>query len=140
MMLDFSSLRRFSHVLGGSLLLLLFFVMSAMAQTTVMEIKLNRVIIPKVDFKEASLDSVLDYMAQIPVKTKQMDSPVNMVRLYKSTDPSAGEKLITLSLSNVPWTELMRYVSVAANVECEYKPYAIMISAPKPAAKSSPTP
>ncbi|MEO6846420.1 MAG: hypothetical protein ABI443_03540 [Chthoniobacterales bacterium] len=109
---------------------------SLQAQTvSPLERRLGRVIVPKVEFKETSLDSTLDFMAQIPVKTHQMETAVNMVKAYKTANPELGDVKITLSLSNVPWTELLRYICLAANVQYRYEAFAVFIEAPKPPPK-----
>lgn len=103
-----------------------------------LELRLQRVIVPKVDFKEASLDAVLDYLTQVPVKTEQLKNPVNIVKAYKSTHPDIADRRITLSLSNVPWTEILRYVCLTADVQARYESHAIIVSAPKPPPAPSP--
>jgi hypothetical protein len=105
--------------------------------TNPLERKLQQVIVPKVDFKEASLDAVLDYLTQLPVKTKQ-GGPINIVKAYKSTHPDIADRKVTLTLSNVPWTEVLRYVCLSADVQARYESHAIIISAPQPHPAPSP--
>jgi len=102
-----------------------------------LERQLQQIIVPKAELKEVTLDAALDFMAQIPVKNGQLSSPVNMVKAYKTVNPALDDTIITLSLTNIPWTDLMRYICETANVQCDYETNAVIIRAP---AKSSPTP
>ncbi len=85
-------------------------------------------IVPSVDFREASLSSVLDYLVQVGKTASGGKVIMNIVRLYPT---DFGDKTrITLSLSNAPMSEVLKYVSEMAGTKIEYQQHAIVVSKP----------
>lgn len=87
------------------------------------EKKLAAVIIPKIEFREATLREALDFL-----RTKVNDetggkTPVNFV-LHLPEDAAAAK--ITVSLTNIPFTEALRYIGGLAGVDFVYDKYAIV--------------
>jgi hypothetical protein len=84
------------------------------------------VIVPKVDFRDASLSSVLTYLAKLSREQSKGAVTLNIVGLYP---PAFGEQTrITLSLSNAPLSEVLKYVSEMAGTKLEYQQHAIVVS------------
>ncbi len=86
------------------------------------------VIVPKVDFRDASLSSVLTYLAKVSREQSNGKVSLNIVALYP---PAFGDQTrITLSLSNAPMSEVLKYVSEMAGTKLEYQQHAIVVSKP----------
>jgi len=128
--------------------------------------KLNRIIIPRVEFREATIREAVEFLKQ---KSRELDvaepdparKGVNIVLQLESpgagsmpapaapadnlipgleplpaTDAPAAapmpmmnpnDQRITLSLSNVPLAEVLRYVTQLANLKVKIDPYAVAI-------------
>ncbi len=100
------------------------------------ENQLAAVIIPKVDFKEATLGAALEFLKQQVAKGTDGKVPLSFV--LQIPDEVAKSTPVTLSLSNTPLTEVLRYLGGLANVTFSYEPYAVVVK-PKgaPAATTS---
>lgn len=99
-----------------------------------MEKQLTKVIMPKVELREATLDSALDYLKQQVAKITNAQTNVSFVT--QLTDEQKATQ-VTLSVSNIPFTEVLRYIGSLANVQFEYEKYAIRV---KPANGAAPAP
>lgn len=89
--------------------------------------QLEQLIVPKVEFKEASFDSTLDYLTQVAQRESGGRIAPNFVRLYS---PEIAEKPITLSLTSMPYTEVLRYLGMLAGVEFVYEAHGIVVKPP----------
>jgi hypothetical protein len=85
---------------------------------------LSALIIPQIQFKEATLGSALDFMRRKAEELSGGKQPVNFV-VQPGID-KAGTT-VTLSLREVPFTEALRYVGDLANVSFEYQKYAVVV-------------
>src|SRR5262245_42021859 len=74
--------------------------------------QLEGLIVPKIEFKEATLDSVLDFLKQTATKVSNGKTEVNFVK--QLTEEQAKAK-VTLSLTNVPMSEVLRYIGGLAD-------------------------
>lgn len=117
--------------------------------TELIQSKLNRIIIPKIDLRDATVAEALDFLKQ---QSERLDnSPdsqrrgVNIILKLDSlapssasapTDPTApapaapaqiAAKTITLQLANVPLYEALRYVSELAGLKIKVEPYAVSL-------------
>jgi general secretion pathway protein D len=137
--------------------------------TAAIEAKLNKIIIPKVDFRDATVRSAIEFLKQ---KSRDLDPEtdptkqkgVNIVLKLESSatgtvpapvvppaaeqtipglEPAApapaaeappavapinpSEARITLSLSNVPMMEVLRYITSLAGLKIKIDPYAVAI-------------
>jgi hypothetical protein len=93
------------------------------------EKKFAAVIMPKIEFKDATLREALEFMRK---KVNEMpgDKPqVNFV--MQLTEEQTNAARITLNLSSIPFTEALRYIGGLAGVTFSYDQYAILV---KPAA------
>lgn len=96
------------------------------------EKQLASVVMPKVEFREATLGSVLEYLKQTLTKSTEGRVSVNFIvqRDVPVTQP------ITLSVTNIPFTEVLRYIGGLADVQFEYDKYGVVVK-PKNAGASA---
>jgi len=96
---------------------------------------LKTVIMPKVQFNDASLGETLEFLRQKGNEVAQGRAAINFVM---QLDEAAKARKVTLSLNNVPFTEVLRYVGQLGGVEFSYEPFAIIVkpkgSSPAPSA------
>jgi hypothetical protein len=102
------------------------------AGNTPLERQVSNLILPKVEYKEATLDSVLDSLKRTAAKLTDNKVAVNFVPAIPSEQ--LHQSTVTLSLSNVPFTEVLRYIGSLTNVQFVYDKYAITV---KPAAAAT---
>lgn len=100
------------------------------------ESQLATVVIPKVEFREATLGSALEYLRQTVSKASGGERSVNFV--LQVPEEQLRTQTITLSLTNVPFTEVLRYVGGLGNLQFSYDRYAVIVR-PKPAAAAGGT-
>lgn len=89
--------------------------------------RLAAVNVPKIDFKEASLTSVLDYLPKLAAQQPGAP-PLNIVRMFPKEYGDA--KTITLQLSNVPMTDVLEYIAQLGGVTVAYEKAAVVIRQP----------
>jgi general secretion pathway protein D len=87
--------------------------------------QLEKLIVPKVEFKEATLGSVLDFLKQTAAKASEGKTAVNFV--VQLPDEQVKTKTVTLSLTNVPMSEVLRYLGGLADIDFAYEKYAILV-------------
>jgi len=94
------------------------------------EATLARLIVPKVAFEEAQLTAVLAALRQQAEKLTAGKTIPNFVAQLPEEQANLP---ITLNLSNLPFTEVLKYVGTLANVTFTYDKYAILVrpTAPK---------
>ncbi len=97
--------------------------------------QMQAVIVPKVDFRDASLSTVLDYLPKVVAEQSGGRAALNIVRMFPAD--FGREKLITLQLSGVPMASVLDYVSQLAGVKLEYQAHAIVLSMPAAAAPAA---
>lgn len=112
------------------------------------EIQLAKLIIPKLEFRDATLGSAIEYLRQAVTKASDGKQSVNFV--LNIPDEQAKTQTITLALSNIPFTEVVKYIGELAGLRFDYEKYAIKVSskggatasatgtAPAPAAPATP--
>jgi len=89
-----------------------------------LEAKLRTVIIPAVDFQEADLDTVFQYLT---LKTAELtEGKIQPNFIYKGTTEERKRANLTLRLSNIPVSELIRYVGDVSGTAFSYEPHAIV--------------
>jgi hypothetical protein len=95
---------------------------------------LKKVILPKVEFQEASPKEAFEFVSQQVQKQTGGKQSVNVVWMV----PEGQEKKVTLSLQNIPAFEALRYIGDASGLQLEYDNFAVKIkpaaAAPAPAA------
>jgi hypothetical protein len=95
------------------------------------ERKLERIVIPRIDFREMTLQQALDYVQQqsVAFDTEEPDPAKKGVRIVSRLEPSPGpgapvipglegavDSRITVELTNIPLGEVIRYVTGLANM------------------------
>jgi len=85
--------------------------------------QLQSLILPQVDLREATLGATLDYLRQQAGKVSGGKIQTSFVL---NPEVSASTP-ITLHLTNVPFTEVLRYVGELAKVEFVIEQYAITV-------------
>lgn len=88
-----------------------------------LEKQLQGLILPKVEFHEATLDSALDALKQQAVKASEGKIQPNFV-VAQGVNASTP---VTLNLANVPFREVLRYVGDLAGVKFVVDRYAIRV-------------
>lgn len=96
---------------------------------------LRAVILPKVEFREATLGSALEFFRQTVAKATEGKQAVSFVP--QIPEEQLKTQLVTLSLTNVPVTEALRYLGSVANVTFTYEKYAIVMR-PRAGAEATP--
>lgn len=90
-----------------------------------LEKQLAGVIIPKVEFREATLGSALDYLKQAVAKASDGKASVNFI--VQLPDEQVKTQTLTLNVTGIPFTEVLRYVGGLADVQFEYDRYAVVV-------------
>ena len=93
-------------------------------QNKTVEASLSALTVPKFKFEGASFGTVLDYLTE--KSTEISGGKVTANFIYKGPAEDREKKLITLSLANVPLTEVIRYVGAQAGVRFAYDKYAVV--------------
>lgn len=95
---------------------------------------LATIILPKIEFKDATVGSALEFMKKKVAELSNGKQSVSFV-VQPGVDAMAT---CTLSLSNVPFTEALRYLGELANVSFQYQKYAIVVRPRTAVATSAP--
>ncbi len=118
-----------------------------LAETEEIRAKLNKIVLPKIEFHDCSIREAIDFLKQ---RARELDPTpggkgVNIVlkleKEKRSAAPfAAGEesgsnqensssprKKIDLSLTNIPLYEVLRYISDLAGLKLKIEPYAVSI-------------
>ncbi len=88
-----------------------------------LQASLKTVIIPKIQFTDATPRECVDYVVQRIDKLTEGKQKVSVVWMV----PESFNALVTLSLQNVPATEALRYIAEMAGLQIDYDTYAITI-------------
>jgi len=94
---------------------------------------LQKLIMEKVEIREASLVEALDFLKQ---KGNQLGGGKVAINFVLQLDEPTQNAKVTLTLVKVPYAEVLRYVGDLAGVQFVYEPYAIVVKpkgAPQPA-------
>ncbi len=104
------------------------------APRNVTEEALKKLILEKVELREASLTEALDFLRQKGMQIGEGKVAINFVL---KLDEATQNAKVTIALQKVPFAEVLRYVGELAGVQFVYEPYAIVVK-PKGAAQSAP--
>ena len=91
--------------------------------------KLDKIIIPRIDFTDSSIKEALDFIKKRAADLDDDDSEnkgINIVLKLPLDSPDAAYP-ITLSLSDVPLREALRYVTEAANLKIKIETHAVVV-------------
>ncbi|MEO6053791.1 MAG: type II and III secretion system protein, partial [Chthoniobacterales bacterium] len=93
--------------------------------------KLDSIIIPRIDFREATVKEAIDFikMRAAALDTSETDPNKKGVNIFLKLDPSAqaadSTVRITLSLTDIPLREALGYIASNANLKIKVAPYAV---------------
>jgi hypothetical protein len=90
-----------------------------------LEKQLDALMIPKLDFKEATLGPALDFMKKMADRLSNGKISVSFV--VQVPQEQVNSQPVTLSLSNVPFTEALRYIGGLTGLNFSYEKYAIVV-------------
>jgi hypothetical protein len=96
---------------------------------------LKGVIMPAVKFTDSSLAEALEFLRQ---KGNQAANGKASINFVMQLDEATKAKKITLSLQNVPFTEVLRYIGDLAEVQFVYDRFAIVVKPKGPAPAAQP--
>ncbi|HEY5777127.1 MAG TPA: Amuc_1098 family type IV pilus outer membrane protein [Terrimicrobiaceae bacterium] len=99
--------------------------------TSLINRKLDEIIIPRVDFRDATIREALDFLKQraIALDTTEQDPSrrgINVILKVAADSPEADSR-ITLSLNDIPLRAAIDYVAKAANLKLKIEPYAVAV-------------
>lgn len=88
------------------------------------ETDLAKIIIPQINFDEAPIGDVLEYLA---ARTEELtEGKLRPNIIYKGTPEQRQNTLVTMSVRNVPVTEAIRYVSQISRTHFSYEEHAVV--------------
>jgi hypothetical protein len=88
------------------------------------ERELSQLIVPNVQFKEATFSAALDAMKK---KATELSGGKQNVNFVLQMPAEAQNTPVTLNLANVPFTEALRYLTELVGAKVEYQKFAIVI-------------
>ena len=88
---------------------------------------LSHVVLPKVDFQEATLTQALNALKQMAQKSSPPVQNVNFV--FGNNIPADGAHPITLQLTSIPFYDALRYTNYLAGTRFTADHYAMTVSA-----------
>ena len=99
--------------------------------TAVIIRKLDEIIIPRIDFRDATVREALDFIRQRAAALDTLESDptrkgVNVVLKLPPDSPEAATR-ITLSLTDIPLRAAIDYVARAANLKLKVEPFAVKV-------------
>lgn len=107
-----------------------------------MEKQLEALILDRVEFKDATFGSALEYLKQSAAKVSQGKTNVSFVVQVPSG--IADSKKVSLSLTKVPFTEVLRYMGELTGFKFVIEKYAILVKekteSPSPSTQPAATP
>ena len=100
------------------------------------EANLRTIIIPKAEFKDATVREAITYVSQQVKNLSGGKQTMNIVWLI----PADYAGRVTLSLQNIPAAELMKYIAEAGALTLDYDAYAVKVKPAVAEASSPPVP
>lgn len=115
----------------GAVLLLAVMAGSAVAHGNDAGQKAARIIVREVDFEEASIDQIVEWIRHYSARVDPEGVGINVLvrRGDEDRGPSQTAR-VTLALSNVPLSEMIRYVCMAAGMNYRFEETAVIIADP----------
>ena len=88
--------------------------------------KLDEIIIPRINFTEATVREAIEYLKtrSEALDTDPADRGVNIVL---KLDPAAASQTVTLDLANLPLREALAYITNLASLKFKVEPYAVLV-------------
>lgn len=90
--------------------------------------KLDDIIIPRINFTDATIREAIEYLRQRSVALDS-DAPQSErgVNIVLKLDEAAAAQTITIDLANIPLKEALDYITRLANLKTKVEPYAVLI-------------
>lgn len=99
--------------------------------TSLINRKLDEIIIPRIDFQEATIREALDFIKQraAALDVTEQDPTRKGINIVPKIEPGSPEDnaRITLSLTDIPLRAAIDYVAKAANMKLKVEPYAVAV-------------
>ena len=95
------------------------------------EQRLQRIVIPEIQFREAQITEVIDFLARETARLDPKKQGVNFVVL----NPAGKPRAITLHLQRVPLLEAARYIGELAGLQVRVERSAIVFLDPEAASQ-----
>ncbi len=86
---------------------------------------LGKILIPKVDFRDVTVHEAVAFVSQRVRELSGGKQSVNVVWL--ATPEQTGNARVTLSLQNVPASDVLRYIGDSANLRFSFEALAVTI-------------
>jgi hypothetical protein len=86
---------------------------------------LRKIVIPTVNFHDATVREAVAFVSQKVRELSGGKQSVNVVWMVPAEQTAAAR--VTLSLQNVPASEVLRYIGDASNLQISYDPLAVKI-------------
>ncbi len=96
----------------------------------------QKIILPKIEFREATLREAVDFLRKKGVDLDPEHKGVNIVL----RGPEKADTKISLSVTDVPLAEAVKYVAGLGGLEVSADPYALTLQPPGAKAVEAPTP
>jgi hypothetical protein len=97
--------------------------------------QMQKLVVPKVDFHDASVSTILDYLPTLATQLSGGKASLNIVRMFPAE--YGQEKKITLQLSSAPMASVLDYTAQLAGLKIDYQPHAVVFSRPESAAPTA---
>jgi len=115
-----------------SMLLMTFLgITSAQPNSPDINTKLQKIIIPKVNFHEATIQESIEYL-RIQSARYDEDSSIDPsnrgVNMILKTDASSNSAKITLDLQDISLSQALRYITELANLKMTVEPFAVILA------------
>lgn len=88
------------------------------------ESRISRIIIPQMEFREASLTDVIEFLQ---VRSMELDPEKEGVNFRLSLNPKQISAKISLNLTNVPLNQAVRYVAELAELRVRYEGDGVLL-------------
>ena len=89
--------------------------------------KLEQTIIPKLEFREATISEALSFLRKKSVDLDPDDPKTGVNIQINFDEPPVADARITLSLTNIPLIEALKYVTGLANLKLKVEPYVVSV-------------
>jgi hypothetical protein len=90
-----------------------------------LESALRKIVIPTVDFHDVTVREAVAFVSQKVRELSGGKQSVNVVWMVPAEQTASAR--VTLSLQNVPASEVLRYIGDASNLQISYDPLAVKI-------------
>ncbi|MCB1076803.1 MAG: hypothetical protein KDM64_03145 [Verrucomicrobiae bacterium] len=102
-----------------------------------LEAKLSTLVVPNINSEGANLGMVFEFLTQ---KSEELSGGKVVANfIYKGTDDQKKNALVTLTLRNTPFLDVVRYVGQLTDTQFKYEEFAV-VAAPVGSGPAAPSP